>query len=256
MRALITGASSGIGEEFALQLATDGADLVLVARRENLLQALAERIRNEYQVSVDVLVADLSKIDAAEIITAAYPELDMLISNAGFGYPGDFGSQDLTMDRGLIQLNCTTPMELARFYFSKMKAAGRGKILFVSSTLGFQGVPHMAQYSATKGYLINLAEALHWEGRSSGVGVSVLCPGATDTPGKNHFDVDYDKLPIKWMKVSKVVKSGLDWLGKRPIIIPGIRNHFFSCIGSGLYTRKHAQYLMKVLYARLQSKEK
>ena len=255
MNALITGASSGIGEEFALQLAADGVDLILVARREKLLHALAERIRNEHQVNVEVLPVDLVRADAAEVITAAFPEVDMLISNAGFGYPGDFGSQDLTMDRGLIQLNCTTPMELARFYFSKMKAASQGKILFVSSTLGFQGVPHMAQYSATKGYLINLAEALHWEGKSIGVGVSVLCPGATDTPGKDHFDVDYDKLPIKWMNVSKVAKCGLNSLGKRPIIIPGIRNHFFSCIGSGLYTRKHAQYLMKVLYAKLQMKE-
>ena len=252
MKSLITGASSGIGEEFALQLAADGADLILVARRENLLQALADRIRSEHRVSVDVLVVDLSRADAAENITDAFPEVDVLISNAGFGYPGDFGDQNLAMDRDLIQLNCTTPMELAHFYFSKMKAAGRGKILFVSSTLGFQGVPHMAQYSATKGYLINLAEALHWEGKSVGVGVSVLCPGATDTPGKDHFDVDYDKLPIKWMKVNKVVKSGLDGLGKRPIIIPGVRNHFFSCLGSGLYTRKHAQRLMKVLYAKLQ----
>ena len=256
MKALITGASSGIGEEFALQLAADGVDLIIVARRENLLQALADRIRNEHQVSVDVLVVDLSRAEAAEIITDAFPEVDVLISNAGFGYPGDFGSQNLAMDRGLIQLNCTTPMELAHYYFSKMKAVGEGKILFVSSTLGFQGVPHMAQYAATKGYLINLAEALHWEGKSTGVGVSVLCPGATDTPGKDHFDVDYEKLPVKWMQVSKVVKCGLSSLGKRPIIIPGVRNHFFSCLGSGLYTRKHAQHLMKVLYARLQMKEK
>ena len=114
----------------------------------------------------------------------------------------------------------------------------------------------MAQYSATKGYLINLAEALHWEGKAEGVDVSVLCPGATDTPAKDHFDVDYDQLPIKWMEVDKVVRAGLDSLGKRPIIIPGLRNHLFSCIGSGLYTRKHAQRFMKILYAKIQKNRK
>jgi len=256
MKAIVTGASSGIGEEFSLQLAADGWDLVLVARREPLLQALAKRIRNEFGVAAEVLVVDLAQENAATVITDTVPEIDMLISNAGFGYPGDFGSQDIDLDRGLIQLNCTTPMELAHYYLPKMKTAGSGQILFVSSSLGFQGVPHMAQYSATKGYLINLAEALHWEAKAAGVTVSVLCPGATDTPGKDHFDVDYDKLPIKWMRVTKVVKAGLNSLGKRPIIIPGIRNHFFSCLSSGLYTRKHAQYVMKRLYARLQRPEK
>ncbi|MFT5906286.1 MAG: short-subunit dehydrogenase [Cryomorphaceae bacterium] len=251
MKALVTGASSGIGEEFAVQLAAEGWDLVLIARRGELLEGLAAKLRNQNKVSVDVLVCDLSEPSAANSVTEFAPEIDLLVSNAGFGYPGDFGSKGQDDDTRLVQLNCMTPMQLAHYYLPKMKQAKSGKILFVSSSLGFQGVPHMAQYSATKGYLINLGEALHWEGKADGVEVSVLCPGATDTPGKDHFDIDYSKLPIKWMPVEKVVKTALKNLGKKSIIIPGLRNHFFSCIGGGLYTRKHVQCLMKKLYIKL-----
>ncbi len=251
MRALVTGASSGIGEEFAVRLAEEGWDLVLVARRGDLLEALAERLMGSYGVEVGVLVCDLSEVGAARRVTEFAPEVDLLISNAGFGYPGDFGSVDVVDDVGLVQLNCVTPMELAHFYMPRMRLAGSGKILFVSSSLGFQGVPYMAQYSATKGYLVNLGESLYWEGKADGVGVSVLCPGATDTPGKDHFDIDYSKLPIKWMGVGEVVSTALKYVGRKPIIIPGFRNHFLSCIGGGLYTRRHVQRFMKVLYGRL-----
>ncbi len=253
MRALITGASSGIGEEFAIQLAAKGWDLVLVARRRELLETLASKLRNENKVLVELVVCDLSLADSVQKVIISAPEIDLVISNAGYGYPGDFGSVDLQEDQKLLQLNCSTPMMLAHHYFPRMKQEKKGQILFVSSSLGFQGVPYMAQYSATKGYLINLAEAMHWEGKASGVGVSVLCPGATDTPAKGHFDIDYSKLPIQWMPVEKVVKTALDKLGKSVIIIPGLRNRFLSCIGGGLYTRKHVQCLMKKLYARIKN---
>ena len=251
MKALITGASSGIGEEFANQLASQGWDLVIVARRGALLETLAEKLKDQYNISVDVLVCDLATPEAADQIITFSPQVDLLVSNAGFGYPGDFGEFDRELDQKIIQLNCVTPMSLVHHYFPQMKKAKAGSILFVSSSLGFQGVPHMAQYSATKGYLINLAESLHWEGKAEGVAVSVLCPGATDTPGKDHFDIDYSKLPIKWMSVQKVVSSALKNLGKKVIIIPGLRNHFLSCIGSGLYSRKHIQCLMKKFYHRI-----
>lgn len=256
MTALITGASSGIGKEFAIQLAALGWDLILIARRSKLLEQLAERLKKKHTIEVRVLSCDLSKPPSVQQVIDFAPSIDLLVSNAGYGYPGDFGETNAEQDIELIQLNCTSPMMLAHHYLPEMKKQGKGKILFVSSTLGFQGVPYMAQYSATKGYLINFGESLHWEAKAHGVAVSVLCPGATDTPAKEHFDIDYQKLPIKWMPVEKVVKTAITELGKKVIIIPGLRNHFFSCIGGGLYSRKYTQWVMKKLYGRIHHEPK
>lgn len=139
MRALVTGASSGIGEEFAVRLAEEGWDLVLVARRGDLLDALAERLRGAYGVEVGVLVCDLSKPESARRVTDFVPEVDFLISNAGFGYPGDFGSVDESDDVGLVQLNCVSPMQLAHFYMLGCVWLGLGRFYLFHLAWVFRG---------------------------------------------------------------------------------------------------------------------
>jgi short-subunit dehydrogenase len=124
---------------------------------------------------------------------------------------------------------------------------GRGGIILVSSLMGFQGVPYMANYSATKGFLLNFGESLYHECKGTGVDVLVLAPGATDTPGKHLHAVDYSKLPISWMTAEDVVGVALRKLGRKAFVIPGLRNHLMACLSGGLWSRGLVQGLMKRL---------
>ena len=120
-------------------------------------------------------------------------------------------------------------------------------MIFVSSLLGFQGTPYLANYSATKGFLLNIGEALDHECKGSGVDILVLAPGATETPGKYLHPVDYSNLPISWMSAEAVVDAALKSLGRRPFLIPGLRNRLTACLSGGLWTRGLVQRIMKNL---------
>jgi hypothetical protein len=128
-----------------------------------------------------------------------------------------------------------------------MLSRRKGALIFVSSLMGFQGVPYMANYSAPKGYLLNFGESLHHECKDAGVDVLVLAPGATETPGKYLHDVDYSKLPISWMSDDEVVDTALKSLGKKAFVIPGVRNHLTACLSGGLWSRGLVQGVMKRL---------
>ena len=246
--ALITGASSGIGEQFARQLAGLGFPLILVARRVERLQALAAELKSEFGIESRCFQIDLS-VDgcAAELASRCQGlEIGLLIQNAGSGIPGDFKDCEIEKEKALLRLNCQTPMELTREFLPGLIERRRGGIVFVSSLMGFQGVPFMANYSATKGYLLNFGEAIHHEVRNKGVDVMVLAPGATDTPGKDLHPVDYSKIPIRWMSSSDVVEAALKGLLKRKVfLIPGMTNHLTACIGAGLWTRGFVQRVMR-----------
>ena len=228
--ALVTGASSGIGEEFARQLAGQGFQLVLVARRLERLESLADELTSEYQVEIRCLGIDLASENCVEEVCAGCKglEIGLIINNAGSGIPGGFSECDSSREEELLRLNCLTPMALTRKFLPCFIEQGRGGVIFVSSLMGFQGVPYMANYSATKGYLLNFGEALHHECRDQGVDILVLAPGATDTPGKDLHPVDYSKLPIQWMASEKVVKAALNGLSKRrSLVIPGLLGNCF-----------------------------
>jgi uncharacterized protein len=189
-RALVTGASAGIGAVFARELARRGADLVLVARSEGKLAALAEELSASYGVAADVAVADLAKPSAAtelaESLLARDLQIDILVNNAGFGLFAPVFEADPAVLADMVRLNVGALVDLTREYLPGMLDRDRGAIVNVGSTAGFQPVPYMAVYGATKAFVLSFTEALWAETRGTGVRVTALCPGSTDT---GFFDV-------------------------------------------------------------------
>lgn len=183
--ALITGASSGIGRSFAHRLAAAGSDLVLVARRADVLDELARELRSRHSVAVTTIPHDLDRPDAAqelvERLDAERIAVDALINNAGLGIHGDLGVSPLRSATTQIAVNVNSLTALTSLLLPAMLDRGRGAIINVASTAAFQPVPHMAVYSATKAYVLTFTRALWREVRGTGVDVLALCPGATDT---------------------------------------------------------------------------
>ena len=222
---LITGASAGLGAEFARQCAARGDELVLVARRTDRLHALAAEIGKAH-----VIAADLARPGAATQIVGETIARGMwvrtLINNAGFGLRGRF--DELALDRQLemIDLNVRALTNLAFVVINDMVLKGGGAILNVASTAAFQPGPNMAVYFATKAYVLSFSEALHEEWKDRGIKVSCLCPGPTRTEFGEVAGIrtlgQFDRLA---MDAGPVVRAGLDGLEKnRAVVIPGLMN--------------------------------
>lgn len=184
-RALITGASSGIGVEFARIHARAGGDLVIVARREEALNALKRELESQFGVSVDVIPADLSQTDATANLFSRTQELgleiDVLINNAGFGSHGKFHQQDLTKHQSMMQVNMVALTELTYLYLQSMVERNRGKILNVASTAAFMPGPLQAVYYASKSYVLSFTQAIGQELKGTNITATALCPGAVAT---------------------------------------------------------------------------
>jgi short-subunit dehydrogenase len=214
VNALITGASSGLGREFALQLAREKFGLVLVARREDKLSAVAESARKLGAPAATVIAADLAQSGAAATVhrkvTEAGIEIDWLINNAGFGTTGPF--ERLAPERELeeINLNVTALVALTRMFLPAMVERRRGNIINVASTAAFQAVPWMATYGATKAFVLSFSEALACELRGTGVSVLALCPGPTRTEFQSVAHVDETKIPsLSFMDSATVVAQAI-----------------------------------------------
>jgi short-subunit dehydrogenase len=183
--ALVTGASRGMGEAFARQLAARRLNLVLVARSQDRLEALADELSAAHGVAAHVVVADLAEPHAAEAVFAATErlglEVDLLVNNAGFSKAGPFAELPLDVQAEMVRLNVNTVVGLTRLYLPGMRQRKRGGVINVSSTAGFQPVPHMAVYGATKAFVLSFSEAVAAEVAGDGVRVMALCPGATGT---------------------------------------------------------------------------
>jgi uncharacterized protein len=198
--ALITGASSGIGFEFAKVFAKNGFDLVLVARRKNLLEGLAQDILAlaPRKIRVETIAADLSLADAPLKLKAETDSLGMnvtdLVNNAGFGEFGLFSATDWAREEKMIQLNVNALVYLTKLYLAPMQARRDGRILNVASTAAFQPGPKMAIYFATKAFVLSFSEAISEELRGTGVTVTALCPGATTSGFKAAANLDNSKL--------------------------------------------------------------
>ncbi|WP_026343604.1 SDR family oxidoreductase [Nocardia sp. BMG111209] len=184
-RVLVTGASSGIGRAFAARVAADGGDLVLVARRAEVLEEQARDLHTRFGAQVEVAPADLSAPGAASKLTAQLAEraitVDGLINNAGLGSHGDLAATDPAVASNQIAVNITALTELTAILLPGMLSRGRGAVVNVASTAAFQPVPHMAVYAATKAYVLSFTRALWAETRGTGVRVLAVSPGATDT---------------------------------------------------------------------------
>lgn len=227
---LITGASSGIGEEFARQLAARKENVVLVARSEAKLAALCDELKKAHGVDAQYVAQDLSAEGAAAKVFAETERrglaVETLINNAGFGAMGDFAALDLERSLEMIDLNVKALAALCYYYLRPMRERKRGAIINVASTAAFQGVPYMATYAATKAFVLSLSEALWDENRAYNIKVMALCPGVTDT---NFFDAaqSAQKPPMRIAQTpQQVVNTALRGLARgRSHIISGWSNY-------------------------------
>jgi short-subunit dehydrogenase len=248
--ALVTGASAGIGEEFARQLAARGHDLVLVARDAARLEALAKELADERGANADVLPADLTDGDQLAAVEARARNVDMLVNNAGYGTFGNFYELDLAVEVREVQLNVLALMRLTHAAATAMAARGHGAILNVSSLAGFQPAPMNATYSATKAFVTSFTEAVHEEMKGTGVSVSVLCPGFTRTEFQERANAPASDVPgFMWQNAPEVAAAGLDGLAKnKAIIVPGSLNRVlgtFSSMAPHAVTRRAAAAVLK-----------
>lgn len=220
--ALVTGASAGIGEAFARLLAKRGLDLILVARREENLNRIAEELRERHGVQVVVIPMDLTREDSAEELFRKVGEFDvgLLVNNAGFGYYGRFVKQDPGKFSEMIKLNILTFTLLTSKFADRFIKKGRGGIILVSSLAAFQPTPGMALYGATKGFELLLGEAIAEEINGKNVDITVLCPSATLT----EFQSVAGGVPHDGMTSEFVAENALKCLGKKRIAIPGLWN--------------------------------
>ena len=203
-RALVTGASSGIGAAFAERLAKDGYDLIVVARRRDKLEELAQRLRESHQVNVEVLVADLSKPDSLRTVEKRIAEdsaLELLVNNAGFGGYMPFVELDPDRAEELINLKVLAVTRLTRAALPGMIGRGRGSIINVSSRLGFSGsmsssqLPKRATYAGSNAYINTFTQLLQSELEGTGVQVQALCPGLVATEFHTHVGTDTSRFP-------------------------------------------------------------
>jgi len=213
--ALITGASSGLGEEFALQLAREKYDLVLVARREEKLREVAERAKQAGAAKAAIIAADLSRADAAAEIhrrlAAENIAVDYLVNNAGFGTHGGFVRAPLDREIEEINLNVSALVALTRLFLPAMVEKRRGIVVNVASTAAFQPVPWMATYAATKAFVLSFSEALAGELAGTGVTVMALCPGPTRTEFQQVASVEDSGVPsFAYMDAATVVRQAID----------------------------------------------
>jgi hypothetical protein len=237
--ALITGASSGMGVEFAHILASRGVDLVLVARRAERLHSLAEALRTEHKVNATVIAQDLSQPHAAtalwENVKAGGHRIDILVNNAGVGLAGEFANSDPEAVEAMMELDVVTLTILCRLALPEMLKRGRGRILNVASLVAFQGGgPGMAVYYAAKSFVLSFTRALARELRGSGVTATVLCPGTTRTEFDAASGAGRLRL-FRWMPLSDaraVAEAGVEAMyAGRVAIVPGLINKVLAVAG-------------------------
>ena len=226
---LITGASYGIGEAFAARLAASGAQLILTARSQDRMEALAAQLRAQHGTNVTIIVADLATgTGAREIFEATARtglQVDLLINNAGFGALGEFAELSLPRQLEMIQVNVTALVELTHLFLLSMKARRTGAVLNVASTASFQAIPYFAVYAATKAFVLSFSEALMEECRPYGIRVMALCPGSTETNFREVAGSQHLNGPRFSQSSEQVVTAGLAALGQgRSFVISGVPN--------------------------------
>lgn len=232
--ALVTGASSGIGLELANCLARGGYDLVLVARNREKLKQVASTLSHRHNVRVLILVKDLSRPAAPqkvfEELQRANVQIDVLVNNAGLGIYGPFVKGDVDQMLSVVQVNVTALTHLTRLFLPSMLERGQGRVLNVASTAAFQPGPLMAVYFASKAYVLSLSEALSNETEGSGVSITCLCPGPTQSDFQNRAQMSTSKLSeSNLMSASQVANIGYRAMMRgQALVIPGKNNAFWA----------------------------
>jgi len=254
--AIVTGASSGMGKEFARQLAASGLHLILVARRLTSLEEVGRSLATEFGVQYRAVGLDLTTDDFLEQMEEATHDLDigLVISNAGVYLTGDFLTMDHQAWQQSLRLNVKAHLDVTHHFGPHLAQRRRGGLLLVASTAGLQGIPFNAEYAAAKAYVLSLGEALHVEFQKVGVHVTVLLPGATDTPMLAASGIDPADLPgiMKPMSPQQCVAEGLAALSaNRATHIAGRLNRIMAAsMPRSLATRVYGSMTARVLAKR------
>src|SRR5215218_7094883 len=223
---LVTGASSGLGTEFARQLAEAGHGVTLLARREDRLHVLAGDLSARFGVRTEVIACVLTDPDARAAVPGRLADaglrVDILVNNAGFATGGPLHDSDLDDELHQVRLLCEAPVDLTRRFLPAMVARGEGAVIIVSSTAAMQPLPNSAGYSAAKAYTLAFAEAVHAEVRRHGVHVTALCPPPVHTELFEKEDHPIERVPrIAWLHADEVARIGLDGLHRnKRVVVP------------------------------------
>jgi short-subunit dehydrogenase len=228
-KAVITGASTGLGAAYADELAHRGSAVVLVARTTDRLETLADRLQKQYGVEAVAMTADLTQRDGQEKVEKLLAEdstIDLLVNNAGFGTLGSFAKLDLKREMDEVELNVVALVRLAHAAIGAMLPRGRGAVINLASLSAFQPAPFNATYGATKAYVKSFTESLAEELRGTGVQVQVCCPGFTHTEFQERAGLNKSRIPAwAWMTAEAVVRRSLDALDKGTVVcVPGAPN--------------------------------
>lgn len=246
--AVVTGASSGIGEQYARRYAREGYDLVLVARSEKVLQSLANELSSAHQIDVDVHAADLADAEAVATLgkklTSELPRLDHLVNCAGVAPNGDLATADEGALRQMVDLNITALTLLTRAAIIRMRASGTGTIVNIASAAGYQPMPHLAAYSASKSYVLMFTEAMYEENRRFGLRIFAVSPGDTDTPMSAH--------PEKARKPEQVVDTTWRAMsGNAPSVVDGAANAILTTLVTRAFPKKLGLRLTEKMFREM-----
>jgi short-subunit dehydrogenase len=258
-KALVTGASSGIGLWIARELAKRGAHLGLMARRTDRLQSLADELRAEHKVKAISIPADLSDANeiprAVERATAAMGQVDVLVNNAGLGQYGDFVGDDPDRIQTLLAVNVVALTRLTRAFVGPMVDRRFGVVINIASLAGCQPTPHMAVYGASKAYVVSFSQALRQELKGKGVCVTCVCPGYTATEFFSHggYDRQASRPMDHAMSAERVAREAVEAAVRRKIlIVPGLKNRLLSML-SRFLTRRQVLYVSHKVLAQRQA---
>lgn len=231
--ALVTGASAGIGVDLAECFARDGYDLILAARSEGALKDVAGRMAKTFEVKAHVIAQNLGAHNGGQALANEIAKrglvVDVVVNNAGYGHAGALTSSDLATQLGMIDLNVRALVELTYLYWDRMLANRRGGVLNVASTAAFQPGPLMANYYASKAYVLSFSEALWEEARGTGVHVTCLCPGPTASKFRERAGTGKTRLArvAKVMESAPVARAGYEaWKRNQRVIVTGAQNAF------------------------------
>ncbi|HRZ26625.1 MAG TPA: SDR family NAD(P)-dependent oxidoreductase [Spirochaetota bacterium] len=255
--ALVAGGSDGLGREFSMELARLGLNLVIVARRKELLLETAKVVTAAHPVQVRTITADLGDTESHALIIRETDDIDvgLLVYNAATSPIGPFLDTPIEKHAAAISTNCVGPVSLVHHFGRKMSDRGKGGIILMSSMTAFQGTPLVATYGSTKSFNLSLAESVGYELSSCGVDVMACCAGATLTPNYINSKPADRRLPSSAeMAPGKVVNEALRRLGTTRVLIPGRMNRFYGFIMTRILTRKQSISLIAKNLYRLYGK--
>jgi len=255
--ALITGATSGIGAAFANRLAQKGFNLILHGRRQEKLTERAKNLEKTYNISVEIIIGELSQAEELRKIETqiqGLERLDMLINNAGYWTPGPFWNHSPNSLEAMIMVHVVTPVRFIRAALPRMLERHKGDIINVSSVGAYFNLVTVENYGATKAYLINFTESLHVALMGTGIRVQALAPGFTVTDFHSRLGADFTKAQRKWMRPEELVEISLKALEKgRVVCIPGVKRLFLVKFANVLPRRLYYK-VMKILGEKIKKR--